>query len=401
MNILFITSSGSSVPSIIKGGAVESLMEHLIERNEIEKKYDISVVSTFDDNSFKESKKYKKTKFIYIKRHNFLVKMLNFYSKLFFKFFPNYYNKFNLNSLDYLFKINKNIDFKKYDKIIFQNRATYINGLKKIKKNKNLYLHLHNDYLPWKDPRSKNIYDRFKKIWVVSDYIRKCTLSPNYSEDKIKVFFNCINTNLFNKDLYLSYKKKLREELNINENDVVFVFSGRITKEKGIKELLEAFSMLKYKNIKLLIIGSYDYGKKDKNSFMIDLEERFKKLKNKVIFTGFINRDDVPKYLGLSDVAIIPSMWEEPSGLVIMEAQASKLPLITTDSGGIPEIININSTFIIKRDKDFIKNLKEKMEFLYLNPKERKIRGELGRKHIEKYNLDFYWEQFQNLVEED
>lgn len=43
---------------------------------------------------------------------------------------------------------------------------------------------------------------------------------------------------------------------------------------------------------------------------MISLEEKFKLLKNKIIFTGFINRDDVPKYHIISDIAIIPSMWE-------------------------------------------------------------------------------------------
>ena len=401
MRILFVMSGNGSMPSVINGGAVATLIEQLINKNETEKRYKIDVVSTFEENSFEEGKKYKETKYIYVHRNKNIVKILSLCSKIFLKIFPKYYNRFNLELTDYLYKIRKKIKFENYDRIIVENMSTYINGLKGIEKNKNLYLHLHNDYLPWKDTRSETIYNKCKNILVVSDYIKKCTLSSKYSEDKVKVFFNCIDMNLFNKDLYLNEKQKLREKLGIKEEDIVFMFSGRLTKEKGIDKLLEAFSMLEYKNIKLLILGSYDYGKKGKNSFIISLEEKFKSLKNKIIFTGFIHRDDVPKYHAISDIAIIPSMWEDPCPLTVFEALSSRLPLITTDSGGIPEIVDSNSTFILKRDGDFIKNLKDKMEFLYLNPKERKMRGEEGRKYIEKYNLDFYWEQFKKIMEEN
>ena len=159
--------------------------------------------------------------------------------------------------------------------------------------------------------------------------------------------------------------------------------------------------MLEYKNIKLLILGAYDYGKKNKNDFVINLEKMVSKIQDKVVFTGFIDKNDVPKFLGAADIAIVPSIWEEPSGLVILEAQASGLPLITTNKGGIPEIVNKNIVEVLKVDNNFTLSLKEKMEFLYLNPQERKKRGAAGREHVKKYNLDYYWEQFEELIENE
>lgn len=398
--ILFVMPGDGSIPSVKKGGAVATLVEHLLEKNEKEKKYQISITSNYTKESYEASQKYFYSKFIYIKRKKIVVKFLGILSKILFKVNKKLWNKFNLNDLDYLVPINKILKKERYDVVILENRSKYINNLTNLR-NEKVILHIHNDYLSKNDIRNKELANKYSKVWTVSNYIKENTYAPNCNKDNIKVFFNCIDTEFFNKNLYIEDRKKIREKYNIKDEDIVYVFSGRLDKIKGVRELIEAFSMLEYKNVKLLILGAYDYGKKNKNDFVINLEKMVSKIQDKVVFTGFIDRNDIPKFLGATDIAIVPSIWEDPCPLTVFEAQASGLPLITTNKGGIPEIVDKNIVEVLEVDNNFTLSLKEKMEFLYLNPQERKKRGAAGREHVKKYNLDYYWEQFEELIENE
>ena len=91
-----------------------------------------------------------------------------------------------------------------------------------------------------------------------------------------------------------------------------------------------------------------------------------------------INYKNVPDYLHLADIAVLPSMWEEPFGLTIVEALAAGLPLITTRSGGIPEICEGIAT-IVERD-NIVYNLASAILDLYpLNELNYSIKKRLPR----------------------
>jgi len=127
---------------------------------------------------------------------------------------------------------------------------------------------------------------------------------------------------------------------NANKNCINILFIGRLEKEKGIWELLKAFQKLslRYKNIKLNLIGS---GKENNN-----LEDfvTVKKLTNKVSFLGNIGYNQIPKYLKNADFFVLPSKntktWQEQYGMVLVEAMASGLAIISTSSGAILEVID-------------------------------------------------------------
>lgn len=395
MKILIITAGVLPVP-VSKGGAVETLVEYIIDENEKYKKLEIDLISCFENESLKMSEKYNNTKFYFVNRNEKNQKGLEFLGKVFNKI--GFQNTVNLSNYDYLIGLKKIIKNNSYDKIIVENRSPYINFLKKITKD-NLYLHLHNDYLNDKNPLAKEIYDSSAGILTVSDYIKKCVKTINKNDTKTKTLINCTNIDLFNKQKNLIYREELRKKLKIDKEDVVFLFSGRLTKEKGIKELLLAFKKLEAKNIKLLIIGSGWYGNNKKNKYQSELEEISFELKEKIIFTGFIPRDDVAKYHSVGDIAVVPSMWEEPAGLVVLEAQASGLPLIITNSGGIPELANEQSAIIVDKDIDVVNDLYKAMLFLLNNKEERILMGLKGRENAEKYNKKYYYDNFIELLE--
>ena len=87
-----------------------------------------------------------------------------------------------------------------------------------------------------------------------------------------------------------------------------------------------------------MIIGGSFFGNEQGNDpFIQSLQAEAKELTNNIIFTGFVPYNQIPSYLKMADVAVIPSIWDDPFPTTILEAMATGLPIIATHSGGIKE----------------------------------------------------------------
>ena len=129
----------------------------------------------------------------------------------------------------------------------------------------------------------------------------------------------------------------------------------------------------KYENIKLFVVGSSFYGNSNtETSFTKTLKEEASSLKNRIIFTGFIPYEEMPNYLSISDIAVIPSNWDDPFPTTVLEAQAMGLPIITTRRGGIPEEVTDKNAIILNTDQHFIDNLAKAILDLYKHSEKRK-----------------------------
>lgn len=146
------------------------------------------------------------------------------------------------------------------------------------------------------------------------------------------------------------WRKEIRNKLGIDENDFVYGFVGRITKDKGIDELLEAY-LSSNLNGKLLLIGNFEE-KENLNQNFLD-----KAFKNKNI--KFISAvDDIEKYYAAIDILVLPS-YREGFGNVIIEAGAMGTPAIVTDIPGPKDAVIPNKTAILvkKQDVDSLRNI--------------------------------------------
>jgi glycosyltransferase involved in cell wall biosynthesis len=156
------------------------------------------------------------------------------------------------------------------------------------------------------------------------------------------------------------------------------VFSGRLGKEKGVNLFIEALEGIKVKGI---IIGDGPQRK--------EYEELAKDKKVDITFTGWIN--DREKYFQLLKSAIcvvVPSVWLENFPLVIGEAFACETPVIGTNSGGIPELINNSGAgFVVERDAE---EIAEKIQVLLEDEQLRDEMGKKGREYAEKH---FNWDK--------
>ncbi len=213
------------------------------------------------------------------------------------------------------------------------------------------------------------------------------------SEKKIKVIANGssngIDTEHFKITDKLTAKAfKLKKELNINENDFVFCFIGRIVKDKGINELLFTFTELckKNKNIKLLLVGPFEEN-------LDPISDNSKMIINKnssVLHVGY--QEDVRPFLIASYVFVFPS-YREGFPNVVMQAGAMGVPCIVTNINGCNEIIKEGINGIIVEPKN-VQELATAMLKLSSNAKLRKTLAGNSRKIIvERYEQKYIWNE--------
>lgn len=121
----------------------------------------------------------------------------------------------------------------------------------------------------------------------------------------------------------------------------------------------------------MIIGGSFFGNTNDEDEFIRSLKEKAMKIKGNIVFTGFIPYEKMPDYLQLADIAVIPSVWDDPFPTTELEAQAMGLPIITTIRGGIPEEVGSKNAILLETDESFVNNLATAILNLYENPKKR------------------------------
>jgi len=174
--------------------------------------------------------------------------------------------------------------------------------------------------------------------------------------------------------------RKLKKDFHLTDDHVVFAFVGRLVKEKGIFELIQAFRQLKRttSNVKLLVIGDVHPSERDQKS-----AQELKKLleDDDIIATGF--RLDIPALLAISDVFVLPSHRE---GLPrsIIEAMALCKPIIATNIRGCrEEVIDGENGFLVEKA-----NVQQLFERMYQLANDRALRerfGKRSREIVEKF----------------
>ena len=185
-------------------------------------------------------------------------------------------------------------------------------------------------------------------------------------------------------DLY-SYQDENshRKEFDIPEDRVIVLFiASHFDKEKGIFELLNSIPLVTKENEKVLFV--FVGGGKEEDT-IVEFCQR-KKLENYVKFPGYLANRDIARILNSSDIFVLPS-YGEGFPLVILEAMAAGLPIISTPVGAIPEIIENGKNGFLVKSMDNIE-LAEKIRYLVENEKLRKKMGNNNIKKIQhKYDL--------------
>jgi len=174
------------------------------------------------------------------------------------------------------------------------------------------------------DPGKISILKTIIKKWLIKNVSAVIAVSHENAKllaelypdlkDKITVIHNGIDI--------AEFESRLKEKQKFDKKTILCV--AELHPRKGLKYLIEAFNKIDDDNLQLIIAG--DGSEKRK----------LKQMKSNVILLG--KRDDVPQLMAASDLFVLPSL-HEAFGLVLLEAMIAKLPIISTNSGGVPEII--------------------------------------------------------------
>ena len=388
MKIAILTSGVLPVPAV-QGGAVENLIDFYLEYNQQHSLHEIHIYSVAHPK---------------VKGHKALKSAVNHYhyidtSSTIARICKRYYrwlhgdNDYYHYSVEYfLSRVLKQIKKNNFDAILIENRPGYVLQLVG-KTDATIIVHQENDYLNNQVRSYQNIYNGCSFIINTSEYITRQVKTINSFDTKCKTVLNGIDTKSF-----FHAKAADRTALGIGTNDFLIVYSGRLTPEKGILQLVQAIKRINLPSVMLLIIGASSYGRdKQPTPFIEKLEKESEPIREKVIFTGFIDYTSVPSFLKMGDIAVVPSMWEEPFGLTVVEAMAAGLPLITTRSGGIPEICE-GVAVLLDRD-NIIDHLTDAITDLYKHPEKRKKMAQTSFEHSKLFDKETYAKNFFDALQ--
>ena len=179
-------------------------------------------------------------------------------------------------------------------------------------------------------------YEAWKVICCSAYMVSHVKWAFGLPDDKLVMVPNGVNTVVY-ENIQEQDCKPFRSAFALPEEKLV-LFVGRLVYEKGAQVLINAIPRILEKvNAKFVIVGS-GYMKEQLSSIV-----RSMGLEHKVLFTGFVDEETLLRLQSCADVSVVPSLFE-PFGIVALEAMAAKSPVVVSDTGGLSEIVDHDST---------------------------------------------------------
>ncbi|HAR62634.1 MAG TPA: hypothetical protein DCS13_04140 [Candidatus Margulisbacteria bacterium] len=249
----------------------------------------------------------------------------------------------------------------------------------------------------------KSIMNSIDMFTGVSGYVvNREVLSPYpVYEKKCRVIYNGINPEHFTPYwLNGSERKKHRASFGIDDHELLLLYVGQIRENKGVLSVIKAFNELEKinKNVKLMMIGSPSGGSDKPDKEQKVFFDSFKKeIANKpaIIYNGFTGRNKIQDLYQMADIFCAPSIVTETFGLVIAEAMASGLPVISSTRGGIPELVG-DAGYMVEHP-EFPDEILPLMQMLV---SDRQLRERIGRSARTRIENNFTWEKTAATTEQ-
>ncbi len=179
------------------------------------------------------------------------------------------------------------------------------------------------------------------RIIVCSEYMQREVERALHSPwDKIDVIYNGIRPE--KKAHHQNFHAQDFRRFFAEDEEKIVYYVGRMTYEKGVSVLLNAAPKVLAEmggNVKFVIIGGGNTDNLKKQAWDLGIW-------HKCYFTGFMSDDYLDKFQTVADCAVFPSLYE-PFGIVALESFASRVPVVVSDTGGLPEVVQHTKTGIV------------------------------------------------------
>ena len=217
----------------------------------------------------------------------------------------------------------------------------------------------------------------------VSEFVAQSIGEMGYPPEKTYFVLNAIEADLWDPT---TDGRPIRNEFGVSDDTSLLLTVSRLSYWKGHTELFKALAKVKeqYDNFRLLVVGEDDpRAHPGHGSYTAELRELAEKLdiKDQIVFTGY--RRDVAQLMAACDIYTMPS-FEEPFGMVYLEAMCMQKPIVALDNGGAREVVEHNKSGLLSAPQD-IDQLAQNIVTL-INDSEMRMRmGEHGRERAVAY----------------
>lgn len=234
------------------------------------------------------------------------------------------------------------------------------------------------------------VLKKAKRIFAINQECEEVLRKYHVPPRKVRRIYLGVDAAIYQLD-----RSHCRRTLGINPDEKVLVYTGRLSRDKGLELILEALALLPHAPIKFLIVGEGDY--RQALSRLVS----FKRLHN-VIFAGAVKAEDLPLFLKAADAFCIASYHEGLSNSMI-EALAASIPIISTKVEGIEEIIVNGKNGVILHSRDPVKYASAITAVLDFDPGDvKRVNSELWhRKFDASKTVAFIDNEIASALQED
>ena len=389
-NIGIIMGGVMPVPAVC-GGAIETLITSIVKKYSRKDGFRLTIFSVYHKEAVEAAKKYPEVRFVWthtntfwnLSKHAVFMAVRALTGKTI-RVLQRHYNE-----------IAPVIQKEKFDLLIVEGGDEQaVIDIAKGYRREQLVFHAHIHFVPTEETVRGYGHMIGVSQFVVREYEKACSIPVD-----THVLKNAIDVDKFNKAISEKEREIIRKKLGLQKDDFVVLYVGRLIQVKGILELMQSVLSINDNHVKLLCIGSANFGKFAFSRYERKVRKLSKKNKDRIIFTGYVDNGEIYKYASMADVQCVPSLWEEAAGLVVIEAMAEGLPLIVTRSGGAVEYVDENTALIIERE-NIVENLRNAILHMQNHPEILSRMSESGHVQCMRHDETNYYKNFVQLINE-
>ncbi|GAB4460402.1 MAG: hypothetical protein OHK0029_24340 [Armatimonadaceae bacterium] len=244
-------------------------------------------------------------------------------------------------------------------------------------------IHIHVKAEGWMSPLVRWAMHRADALVGVSSFVADSIVAMGYRSDRVHYVLNSLDTEQWQPS---DDRQSIRREFKIPEDMPLLAIISRVFPWKGHSELLKALALVKQDtpHFRLLLVGEDDPRATPGGvSYIAQLKEQTQELglTDQIIFTGF--RKDTPQIFAACDIFTMPS-YEEPFGMVFLEAMASQRPVAALDNGGTREVVEHGKSGLLSPYQDS-EQLAKNVLTLMRDSEMRRQMGKSGRERTLSY----------------
>ena len=387
-NIGIIMGGVMPVPAVC-GGAIETLMESIVKQYSGKEPFRLTIFSVYHEKAAEAARKYPNVRFVWthtntfwnLSKHAVFMAVRALTGKAI-RVLQRHYNE-----------IAPVIQSEKFDLLIVEGGDEQaVLDIAKGYRRDQLVFHAHIHFIP--KEAVVNGYGHMIGVseFVVREYEKACKIPV-----KTHLLKNAIDIEKFNAVVPETQKKQIREKLGLSQQDFVILYVGRIMEIKGVLELMQAVTGLEDPHIKLLIVGSANFGKWAFSPYERKVIKLARQNPDRILFTGYVPNGEVYQYASVADVQCVPSLCEEAAGLVVLEAMAEGLPLIVTRSGGVPEYVDTAAALFVEREH-VVEKLQQAICYMKAHPEVRSLMSQRAKLQSKNFDEASYYQNFVQMI---